>query len=119
MTSFLNAFSEKSKAFDDSHIEYFSLLFISFISSCSLLSEKAFFRNNRFSKPLFESVFVAICEEKFKKKELVDKKIEVSSFNKLKDDEYFISYLQSGSSSTDSIKNRIAKAKELLVLIEE
>ena len=119
MTSFLNAFSEKSKTFEKSHIEYLSALFISFISSCSLLGEKAFFRNNRFSKPLFESVFVAVCEEKFKTKEFIDKKIEITSFNKLKDDEYFISQLQSGSSATDSIKNRINKAKEILVFIED
>lgn len=114
MVSFLNSFSQKSKSFSKEHIEYLSKLFLSFIDSCSDLGNKAFFRNNRFSKTLFESVFVAACEKYYKEKELIDKKIDRLSFEKLKEDVKFISYLQSGSSSSDSIRGRLTRAIEMV-----
>lgn len=119
MVSFLNTFSQKSKMFTKEYIEYLYRLFISFIDACSDLDDRAFFRNNRFSKTLFESVFVSICEESFKEKELIRKKIDRVSFEKLKEDAEFVSYLQSGSSSRDSIKGRIRRATEIMRLTGE
>ena len=86
---------------------------------CSDLGEKAFFRNNRFSTTLFESVFVAACCNDFEKGQLLTKKIEPSSFEVLKNDEKFISYLLSGSSSSENIKGRVNRAKEVIKLKEE
>lgn len=65
MVSFLNSFSQKSKNFSTEEIDYIEKLFISFLESCSNLDNKAFFRNNRFSKPFFESIFLATCEQSF------------------------------------------------------
>lgn len=116
MVTFLNNFSLKSKKFNEQHIEYLKNIFISFIAACSELGDKAFFRNNRFSKTLFESVFVAVCKKSFYNTSLVTDKIEKKSFEKLKNNEEFISYLISGSSSTESIKERIKLAEQILVM---
>jgi len=119
MSTFLNGFSQKSKRFTSEHTKYLKDLFVSFIQACSELEEKAFFRNNRFSKTLFESVFVAVCKANFAQKTLLTQKISPVSFEKLKVDEVFVSYLMSGSSSTDSIRNRIKRASEVIELIGE
>ena len=119
MVNFLNSFSQKTKKFTKEETDYFENLFLSFIDSCSLLGEKAFFRNSRFSKTLFESVFVAACTDAYTNKARVCKKIDPASFDTLKNDEEFISYLLSGSSSSDNIKGRINRAKEVIRFIEE
>ncbi len=119
MVKFLNDFSQKTKKFNDEYIDYIEHLFDSFIGACSTLGDKAFFRNNRFSKTLFESVFVAAATPSFTDKELITSKIDPTSFEHLKNDEEFVSYLLSGSSSRDNIKGRIKRAKEVLRLHEE
>ena len=119
MVNFLNSFSQKTKKFSKDETNYFENLFLSFIDSCSLLGEKAFFRNSRFSKTLFESVFVAACTNAYADKAMVCKKIDPTSFETLKNDEKFVSYLLSGSSSSDNIKGRINRAKEVIRFIEE
>ena len=115
--SFLSYLDEEE--LDEEYINYLKELFLSFVDSCSKLEDKAFYRNNRFSKTLFESVFVAVCSEYIQEKSLINKKIDSTSFETLKCDERFISYLQSGSSSTESIKGRIKRATELITLSEE
>ena len=74
------------------------------------LGEKAFFRNNRFSRTLFESVFVAVCKNVYNNKEMVIQKIDSYSFENLKNDEEFKSYLMSGSSSSENINGRINRS---------
>lgn len=119
MVNFLNEFSQKTKKYDDEYIEYLENLFDSFIVACNMLGSKAFFRNNRFSKTLFESVFVAVAKPSYINNELITSKVDSVSFERLKNDEEFISYLRSGSSSSDNIKGRIKRAKEVLKLNEE
>lgn len=114
MATFLNAYSQKSKGFETKHIHYMRNLFLSFLHSCSNLEYRAFFRNNRFSKTLFESVFVSVCKAYYEKKEFVTSQIDKESFETLKNDRTFASYLQSGSSSRDSVINRLKRAGEIL-----
>lgn len=118
MVRFLNDFSQKTKRFNDEYIDYIEQLFDSFIEACSTLENRAFFRNNRFSKTLFESVFVAVATPSFDDKKLITSKIDPTSFEFLKNDEEFVSYLLSGSSSKDNILGRIKRAKEVLKLYE-
>lgn len=119
MASFLNSFSQSSKTFDSEFIQYLKDLFISFIDACKNLGDKAFFRNGRFSKPFFESVFCAACEDSYKNHTVKIPTINAQSFNLLKEDEDFINNMQAGSSSSDSITNRRKRAKELLNYEEE
>ena len=116
MVKFLNDFSQKTKKFDNEYIDYIEHLFNSFIEACSTLGDKAFFRNSRFSKTLFESVFVAAATPSFVDQKIITSKIEPTSFEYLRNDEEFVSYLQSGSSSRDNITGRIKRAKEVLKL---
>jgi len=118
MVTFLNSYSQKSKRFKKEHIEYLKELFISFINACSELDGRAFFRNNRFSKTMFESIFVAVCKNSFKSQGLVTGKIDSDSFSQLKEDEAFTSYLMSGSASATNIKNRIQKASDIIKINE-
>lgn len=117
MVTFLNSFSQKSKNFSDEKIQYLNDLFISFVKSCSELKEKAFFRNNRFSNTLFETVFIAACDGFYKNNTLLDDKISMESFESLKNDKKFVSFLMSGSSSKENIKGRIHRAKELIKFV--
>lgn len=119
MVSFLNCFSQTSKTFSPEKIKYLEELFVSFLKACSKLGEKAFFRNNRFSKPFFESVFLATCEESFNANQCVSKLICKDSFEELKTDLVFASFMQAGSSSKESIVSRKARAIELLHFEEE
>ena len=114
MASFLNVFSQRSKSFDSDFIKFLKDIFIAFVESCKNLEDKAFFRNGRFSKPFFESVFCAVCEDSYKNHTVNIKHINASSFNALKCDAKFIDNMQAGSSSSDSITNRRNRAKELL-----
>lgn len=116
MVTFLNNFSRKSKNFKVQHVEYLKKIFISFIDACSELGDKAFFRNNRFSKTLFESTFVAVCKKSFCNDSVVTGKIEKASFEALKHDKLFVSYLMSGSSATESISNRIKRAEDIILM---
>jgi len=118
MGTFLNNYSEKSKLFDSEHISYLGDLFESFLSACGLLQDKAFYRNKRLSRPFFEAVFCAVCKSAYANKQLVCGQIAPESFDLLKNDNEFISYLQAGSSSTDSVKERIRIATERIELKE-
>ncbi len=119
MVTFLNSYSQESKAFSMNDINYLRDLFISFVDACAELGDKAFFRSNRFSKTLFESVFVSVCRDAYVKREQVSQKIDKVAFERLKNDELFISYLQSGSSSSESIRNRLKRAAEVLTVCGE
>lgn len=65
-------------------VDYLEQLFVSFVDSCSHLGEKAFFRNNRFSKSLFESVFYAVCVENYANRSTVVGRINKDSFTTIK-----------------------------------
>lgn len=114
MAMFLNKFSSKSMKFSSDEITYLRQLFISFLFACKNLKPKAFFRNNRFSKALFESVFTATCLEKFNNKIYLDKTIDSESFEQLKNDADFINSLQSGAVSRDGIDIRRKRAADLI-----
>ena len=119
MVNFLNKFSKKSKKFTTDHTNYLYELFLSFLDSCSELEKKAFFRNNRFSHTLFESVFVVVCKKAFHNNKKKKKKIDPESFENLKNDENFTSFLQNGSSSSDNIKGRIELSESKIRFLEE
>lgn len=118
MVSFLNKYSQKSRKFDKEKIMYLQDLFVSFIESCGKLSDKAFYRNNRFSKVLFETVFATVCFNSYKNKELLMGKINSESFEKLKSDPEFIEYLQAGLAAQANVAGRLKRARQILVIDE-
>ena len=118
VVSFLNKYSQKSRKFDDEKILYLKELFLSFLKSCSDLGPKAFYRNNRFSKILFETVFATVCAIPHSKRELVTGKIDSASFESLKNDDIFIEYLQAGLAAQANVAGRLERAQNIIVVKE-
>ncbi|MBQ8297808.1 MAG: DUF262 domain-containing protein [Ruminococcus sp.] len=119
MVSFLNSFSQKSKSFSEEYIDYLEKLFLSFLDACKSLKPRAFFRYNKFSKTLFESVFIASCAECYDKRETLNASIDSESFEKLKNNAEFTSYSQNSSTSRESVIRRLQIAYSLIKLNKE
>lgn len=116
MITFLNNYSQESKKFKENKIEYLKNLFLSFIDTCSELGEKAFFKGNKFSIALFESVFVAVCKQVYSKGRVLQGKINKKSFKNLKDDLGFAVYSQRNSTSRENVAERINCAEAWIKL---
>ena len=117
MTKFLNRFSKKGAAFDEEMNEYIKTLFGSFISSCSTLSSKDFLSAaGKFNISFFESIFVAVCEPFFAKREAVQGTVDRNSLLALKSNEEFMQGTQDNIASKKSVDFRMNKAKEIIVL---
>jgi len=118
MTKFLNRFSKTGGNFEQPLNDYLKNLFISFLNSCKLLSSRDFYsQNSKFNISLFESVFVATCQEAFKKKQMVTGFIDKKSLAELKTNKDFISASQSNIASKANVDTRIRKAKEFILLV--
>ncbi len=117
MNRFLNKFSKLANRFDDETINYLEQVFIHFINCCSGLKDKAFCNSNgKFSISLFESVFVAVCEESFKQKQFARGKILQESIEVLKKDSEFALANKEGVSSKKNVEVRMRRAKEIIVV---
>jgi len=118
LTKFLNRFSKYGENFSAKQNEYLENLFYSFLECCNDLLPKSFFSsNNKFNISLFESVFVSVCTSFFLKKELITKKIDNESLQRLKKDAEFLEAIQSNIASKKSVKTRIERAKSTISLI--
>lgn len=116
MTTFLNNFSAHSTLFTQDDVEYCEKLFVSFLDACDNLPEKTFFRGRRFSKALFETVFVSACRTPLAERKLIEGNIAYKSILKLKNDKSFISFLEADSTSVVNTRSRIALADSIIKL---
>ncbi len=114
MTRFLNTFSYKAKVFPDENITYLQTLFKRFIDSLPEHDEKFFHsKTGRFNISVYESIFVATCQDAFKEKNLEIKSITIEQLNELKNDAGFIEATQSNTASAKNVAFRINKAIEV------
>ena len=117
MVKFLNKFSQEAKSFDEHRLEQLQRLLESFLASCQNLPPDAFHSTQgRFSPMIFESVFVAACLEPYNTGKVVKGKINLESLKRLKDDNHFRSATQSQTTSQRNVKERLERAREILVL---
>ena len=117
MVRFLNSFSQNAKSYDKSKLEQLRKLLDSFLDSCQHLPPSSFHSTKgRFSPMIFESVFVAACQEAYQAGQAVKGKIELDSLNSLKENREFRSATQSQTTSQSNVKKRIERAQEILVL---
>lgn len=115
LKNYLNNFSVNARKFTIEQIEYFENLFIQFINEISRIDTRAFFgKGGRFNISVFESVFVAICEDAFTNKNLEIKGTTFEQIEHLKLDPKFVEATQSNTSSSSNVVLRITKAKEIL-----
>ena len=120
MRDFLNNYSAYSKSFSKENIEFLKNLFLSFIDSCSEITDKSMFlRNNKFSPTVFEAVFVAVCEKAYQERNLVKGKINADSLKTMLQNEDFIKCTGRASAGSENVKSRINLARKIVRLEEK
>jgi uncharacterized protein with ParB-like and HNH nuclease domain len=115
LTKYLNDFSAKAKKFLAEEIEYLESLFKAFAEASVELDTKMFFtKAGRFNIAIYESIFVALTEDAFKRHDTAVKTTDVAKIQMLKEDAGFVAASQSSTASSTNVILRINKAKELL-----
>ena len=117
MVKFLNQFSKDAKSFSISDYETLQQLLDSFLESCSGLPRDAFHTaQGRFSPTIFESVFVAACEQPYKEGRPIQGRIIAESLSALKDDDEFKNATQSRTTAGINVDVRLGRARAILKL---
>lgn len=115
LSKYLNDFSYKAKKYSTEQIDYLKQIFLIFISKIAQIDQKIFFtKQGRFNISMYESIFVAITEDAYLRKDLNIKDINLVQIGILKEDSWFIDASAKDTASTNNVKFRIKKAKELL-----
>jgi uncharacterized protein with ParB-like and HNH nuclease domain len=117
MMKFLNKFSRKCRAYNQSDINYFAGLFDSFLKACARLPNEAFKKNGRFNIALYEATFTACCEQALKDKAFVSGELSYQSIAALEKDPEFVNAMQEGTTKILNVKKRLERAKELIKII--
>jgi hypothetical protein len=108
-------FSLQAKTFDEQKIRYLEDLFLSFLDSCSNLSEDTFQSSiNRFSITIFESIFVATCQRAYTSNNLVKGTIVFESVTTLKSDQRFLAAAERTTTSKTNVSTRLERAHEII-----
>lgn len=115
MTRFLNQFSKKSKAFSQDSLPYFQQLFERFCDVLISLNPKAFISTaGKFSITLFESIFVALCEEAARNGNLEINRTSRENIESLKTNSDFLKASQSNTAGKTNVEDRLKIAKQIL-----
>lgn len=116
MTRFLNQFSKNSKNFTESSLTFFENLFEKFCDQTFTMNPNVFVaKTGKFSITIFESIFVALCENAAKNENLEILSTTNDKIEKMKIDEEFLKTTQSDTVSKTNIDNRLKVAKEILL----
>ena len=113
LTRFLNKFSDDARSFDEGKIESLKKLLFSFLENNRLNSDH-FYSNQKFSPPIFESVFAAACRDAY-----FDEKVEAVAINttqliNLKNNPEFRKAAERQTTSTRNVQTRLRLAREIL-----
>ncbi|MBF0437117.1 MAG: hypothetical protein HQL77_17365, partial [Magnetococcales bacterium] len=116
LTRFLNQFSLKAKSFDKKNIYYLEELFNTFIKIVPEGHTKLFHneKTGRFNISVYESIFVATCQEAFGSRNVNINAIDLQKVENLKGDSEFLNATQSNTASTINVATRLRRAKEML-----
>lgn len=116
LAKFLNDFSRAAALFDNGEIAQLQKLLDSFLDNNRHLPRNAFYSPaNRFSPPIFESVFVAACRDAYNEENVTVKTIDSGLLDKLKEDEYFKTAAHTKTTDTRNVKIRLERAYKILV----
>lgn len=116
MIKFLNKFSEDTKTFDKTKIDYLEKLFYTFLEKFGTLVFKSYITNKeKFNISLYEAIFYAACKEAYDKNNLVIRGIDVTKIDKLRKNQEFINASLSQTTSKKNVSLRLSKAKEILL----
>jgi Uncharacterized conserved protein len=96
-------------------VDYLMKLFGAFLDCCSDLDQSDFAsKSGKFNISLFESIFVATCEEEYLKKSFPNKTITKVSIKTLKENYAFQAASQDSVASKNSVRIRIDTAKKIM-----
>jgi hypothetical protein len=116
MTQFLNTFSKKSRSFTENSLSYFRQLFEKFCETVLPLGEDIFVTaKGKFNITVFESIFVALCEDAVSNQTSEVKNTTLEKINALKENEEFKNATQDNTAGKKNVETRLRLAKEILV----
>ncbi|ABW14885.1 protein of unknown function DUF262 [Parafrankia sp. EAN1pec] len=109
MVRFLNNYSNRAKSYSPSEVEQVEETLTWFFDLARNIPRSAFTSraNNKFSTPLFESVFAAVCNRKSPRK---DVSLEASTVEAIKNDPDFLRYTTQRTTDTSNVKGRLSVA---------
>ena len=115
LARFLNNFSDQAKKFTQGDLDRLQQILYSFLECNKDLPSGAFYSMaNRFSPPIFESVFAATCAEPYENNSAV-KSIHPESLCELKDDPVFKAAAHDRTASLANVRIRLERARAILV----
>jgi uncharacterized protein with ParB-like and HNH nuclease domain len=115
MTRFLNQFSKQSRSFKEESLPFFQKLFETFCDSSYALNPNIFIsKSGNFSITVFESIFVALCEEAAKNENFNIKSTTTEKIETLKGNVDFIKATQDNTAGKGNVEIRLRLAKEIL-----
>ena len=116
MTQFLNSFSKKSRSFTEDSLSYFRQLFEKFCETVLPLGAGIFATSKgKFNITVFESIFVALCEDAVANQNQEIKNTTLDKINTLKKNEDFTNATQDNTAGKKNVETRLRLAKEILV----
>jgi len=116
MTQFLNSFSKKSRNFTEASLDYFRKLFEAFCTKVAPLGSDIFSTSKgKFNITVFESIFVALCEEAATNQNFDIKTTTIEKVNLLKNDADFINATQDNTAGKRNVETRLRVAKQKLI----
>jgi len=120
MLTFLNQFSRKRRSTSKDENDYLEQLYISFLMSCESLPKDAFLnrRNRRFNIALFEAVFTATCEKRFRAKQLLKSKLDSRKIKELAKDKEFLDASQKATTDKGNVGIRLQRGRDIIGAIE-
>lgn len=115
MTRFLNQFSKRSRTFTDESLPYFQKLFETFCDTIVALNKNIFVsKNGKISITVFESIFVALCEDALKNGNFEVKNTTIEKIEALKVNGEFLKASQDNTAGKSNVETRLRLAKEIL-----
>lgn len=112
MVKFLNRFSKAAQSFDASRIRDIANQVDWFLNASQSVPRSAFLtRQQRFSLPLFESVFAAACNLRG---QIGSSDLDQSQVQAIAGDEDFIKYSSEQTTTTSNVKGRLGVGRRIL-----
>jgi len=113
MARFLNSFSKKAQDYPENEVSYLENLFKAFLDKCSVLGENPFtLKTKKFNISMYESIFVALCDEGYKNRNLEVKSVELTQLQFLKNDKDFIEATERETGRKINVEKRLARTME-------
>lgn len=116
MTRFLNFASRRFKSVNSSDIEYCEQLFRSFLDACVNLESQDFLsKNGRFNISTLEAVFVALAQEPFGTRSLINEQVSSKKLEILRQDQDFVNATHFSTAHSVNVGLRRNRALAILM----